>query len=144
MKLLSMLALTLPAALVLPLHGAPPGACSEDLLGATLDVLRTELGAPVGVLAGDVLVLDYLDEEGVLVEGAVVVAGDIVVRAAPRLARATEAGPHRGLLLGGPLEVLAALGPAEEVTCGANLSTLYCEGWEVDMVRGRVVDVRPR
>lgn len=80
------------------------GGSSEDLRGATLDVLRAELGAPVGVLAG----------------------------------------PHRGLLLGGPLEVLAALGPAEEVTCSANLSTLYCEGWEVDMAGGRVVDVRPR
>ena len=43
MKLLTILGLALPAALTLPLSGAPETSAHEDLLGATLDVLAATL-----------------------------------------------------------------------------------------------------
>ena len=144
MKILASLLLFLPAALAVPFSGSPAPSSTEDLLGATLEVLRGELGPPVNILAGEVLMLDYHNEEGDLVRGAVLVAAGTVVKAAPGLVRSTEESLHRELLLGHPLEVLEAFGPAEDFSCGTSHSTLYFEGWEVDVVGGLVVDIRSR
>jgi hypothetical protein len=138
---ITVLAAVAAAPLLLSLRG--PSASTEGLLGATLEVVRSELGPPLSISASpEVMQLDYEDESGELIPGAIVVVDGVVVSAAPRLVRSTATGQGRSLLLAGPLELVDALGPSLRVTSGASSSTLHYSELSVEIVGGIVVSTQ--
>jgi hypothetical protein len=138
---ITVLAAGAAAPLLLSLRG--PSASTEGLLGATLEVVRSELGPPLSISASpEVMQLDYEDEAGELIPGAIVVVDGIVVSAAPHLVRSTAIGRDRSLLLAGPLELVDALGPSLRVSQGASSSTLHYSELSVEIVGGIVVSTQ--
>lgn len=140
MKQLVLTTLASGAAASLLISLSAASATTEDLLGATLEVVRIELGPPVGILAAnDTLSLDYKDEAGEVVRGAILVADGVVVRSAPDLVPNTASGLEGSLLLASPSELIHTLGPATKITQGASASTIHFKELIVDIVGGVAV-----
>lgn len=143
MKQLTLTTLVAGAAVSLLMSLSGPSAPTEDLLGASLEVLRSELGPPISVLATkDSMSLDYKDEAGEVVRGAILVADGVVVKSAPDLVRSTATGLEDSLLLATPLELIHVLGPASKLTQGASSSTIHFDEVVVDLVGGIAVSAR--
>jgi len=142
MKQLTLTALASGAVVSLLMSHSAASATTEDLLGATLEVVRVELGPPVSISAAkDSLSLDYKDEAGEVVRGAILVADGIVLRSAPDLVPSTASGLEDSLLLASPFELIHTLGPATKITQGASASTLHFKEVAVDLVGGVAVSV---